>query len=42
LATALGAQVTAYHPGSLLQPVYGSDPIGVVFFIRLRPVGSGE
>lgn len=39
-ATALGAQVTAYTPGSLLQPVYGTDPIGVVVSLRLRPMGS--
>jgi hypothetical protein len=40
LATALGAQVTAYTPGAILRPVYGSDPIGVVVFLRLRPFGS--
>ena len=38
-ATALGAQVTAYAPGVKLQPAYGSDPVGVVVFLRLRPVG---
>jgi hypothetical protein len=37
LVTALGAQVTAYTPGSILQTVYGSDPMGVVIFLRLRP-----
>jgi hypothetical protein len=37
LATALGAQVTAYIPGSILQPVYGIDPMGVVIFLRIRP-----
>lgn len=37
--TALGAQVTAYTPGSRLEPVYGSDPMGVVVFLRIRPVG---
>jgi hypothetical protein len=37
LATALGAQVTAYTPGSILQPVYGTDPMGVVIFVRMRP-----
>jgi hypothetical protein len=37
LATALGAQVTAYHTPALLQPVYGTDPVGVTFFLRLRP-----
>jgi hypothetical protein len=42
LATALGAQVTAYHAGPLLEPVYGSDPMGAVFFLRLRPAASRE
>ena len=37
LATALGAQVTAYKPGSILKTVYGSDPMGIVVFLRLRP-----
>jgi hypothetical protein len=39
LSTALGAQVTAYTPGARLQPVYGTDPIGVVVFLRIRPTG---
>jgi len=42
LATALGAQITAYTPGSRLQPVYGTDPVGVVVFLRLRPAGGGQ
>jgi len=37
--TALGAQVTAYTPGSRLEPIYGSDPMGVVVFLRIRPSG---
>ncbi len=41
LATALGAQVTVYSAGRSLQPVYGSHPVGVAVFIRLRPF-SGE
>jgi hypothetical protein len=40
LATALGAQVTAYTVGSRLEPVYGSDPMGVVVFLRIRPFGK--
>ncbi len=40
LATALGAQVTAYVPGPRLDPLYGTDPVGVVVFLRLRPVGQ--
>ena len=38
--TAIGAQTTVYAPGSRLQPVYGSDPMGVAIFIRLRPFGK--
>ncbi|MFZ0632780.1 MAG: hypothetical protein WA399_19635 [Acidobacteriaceae bacterium] len=37
--TALGAQVTAYTVGSRLEPVYGSDPMGAVVFLRVRPRG---
>jgi hypothetical protein len=36
-STALGAQVTADTVGSRLEPAYGSDPVGVVFFLRIRP-----
>ncbi|MGB9146991.1 MAG: hypothetical protein WCC14_14285 [Acidobacteriaceae bacterium] len=36
LETALGAQVTVYAPGTMLRPVYGSDPMGVVVFLRFR------
>jgi len=42
LGAALGAQVTAYTPGARLQPVYGTDPIGVVMFLRLRPLGKHD
>jgi hypothetical protein len=37
--TALGAQVTVYQPGAKLDPVYGTDPMGVVVFLRVRPAG---
>lgn len=37
LSSAIGAQVTAYGVGKPLQPIYGSDPIGVSVFVRLRP-----
>ncbi len=40
--TALGAQVTAYADSTKLQPVYGTDPLGVVVFLRVRPVGRGQ
>lgn len=36
-STALGAQLTGYTVGSRLKPVYGSDPVGVVVFLRIRP-----
>jgi hypothetical protein len=42
LATAIGAQVTAYTVGSRLEPVYGSDPIGMVVFLRVRPFGKSR
>jgi hypothetical protein len=42
LRTALGAEVTAYSVGSRLRPVYGSDPVGVVAFLRFRVVGKGQ
>jgi hypothetical protein len=37
LAAAFGAQVTAYGVPSALRTVYGSDPVGVAVFLRLRP-----
>ncbi|MFT4114288.1 MAG: hypothetical protein QM649_16095 [Silvibacterium sp.] len=42
MRTALGAQVTAYTVGSRLEPIYGSDPMGVVVFLRLRPFGKAD
>jgi hypothetical protein len=40
LASAFGAQVTAYTVGSRLEPIYGSDPVGVTVFLRLRPISE--
>ena len=37
LSSALGAQVTTYGVGRPLQPIYGTDPIGVSVFLRMRP-----
>ena len=37
LASAVGSQFTVYGVGAPLQPIYGSDPIGVNIFVRLRP-----
>ncbi|HLW79868.1 MAG TPA: hypothetical protein VKU44_09755 [Terriglobia bacterium] len=39
LRTALGAQVTLYGTPASLDPVYGAHPLGVVLFLRVRPVG---
>jgi hypothetical protein len=41
VATALGAQVTAYGVGERLKPIYGSRPAGVAVLVRIRPF-SGE
>ena len=37
VASALGAQITAYRVADVLKPIYGSDPMGVVIFVRFRP-----
>jgi len=37
LASALGAQFTAYGVASVLQPFYGRHPFGLVLFARFRP-----
>jgi hypothetical protein len=36
LSTAIGAQLTTFGVGRPLQPIYGTDPIGVQIFIRVR------
>ena len=41
LSTAVGAQVTVYGVGKPLQAIYGSDPVGVSVFVRVRP-GAGN
>jgi hypothetical protein len=38
--SAIGAQVTVYGVGKPLQPIYGTDPVGVNVFVRLRPVAK--
>lgn len=40
LASALGAQVTTYGVGDAFKPIYGSHPVGVAIFVRLRPVSA--
>jgi hypothetical protein len=37
VASAIGAQVTAYGVGDRLKPIYGSRPAGVAVFVRFRP-----
>ena len=37
LETALGAQVTLYSTPERLTALYGSHPVGVVVFLRIRP-----
>jgi hypothetical protein len=37
LASAIGSQFTVYGVGAPLKPIYGSAPIGVNVFVRLRP-----
>lgn len=37
LSTALGGQVTWYGVADVLKPIYGSHPIGVAIFMRVRP-----
>jgi hypothetical protein len=41
LASAIGAQFTAYSVPALLQPTYGAHPFAVAMFFRFRPY-SGE
>jgi hypothetical protein len=40
VASAIGAQVTLYGVGKPLQGIYGTDPIGVNMFVRLRVAGK--
>ncbi len=42
IASAIGAQVTAYRAGKPLQPIYGTDPAGINVFIRLRPFPNNQ
>jgi len=36
LSTAVGGQVTLYGVPDTLKPTYGSNPVGVILFVRLR------
>ena len=42
LRTALGAQVTTYGVPKILQADYGTHPVGVYVFVRLRPYSGDE
>lgn len=42
VSTAIGAQMIIYSVGRPLQSIYGTDPIGVSFFIWLRPGSSNK
>jgi hypothetical protein len=42
VATALGAQVTAYGVANALKPIYGSRPVGVAVFLRIRPFSGND
>ncbi len=42
LASAIGAQVTTYGVGKPLQGIYGTDPVGVTMFVRLRPFSGKD
>ena len=40
LASAIGAQVTTYGVPNILRTVYGTRPVGIAIFVRLRPSGA--
>ena len=42
VASAIGAPVTACGVGKPLQPIYGTDPVGINIFIRLRPFSKNQ
>ncbi len=42
IATAIGAQVTLYGVGENLKVVYGSRPMGVALFLRVRPFSGTQ
>ncbi|MGB2603405.1 MAG: hypothetical protein WBC78_07410 [Candidatus Sulfotelmatobacter sp.] len=42
VASAFGGQFTTYSAPDALKPIYGSHPVGVAVFLRLRPVPRGN
>lgn len=42
VSSAVGAQISMYGVGAPLKPIYGSDPVGVSIFVRLRPASHSR
>lgn len=42
IASAIGGQFTTYGVPDSLKPIYGSHPVGVAVFLRLRPVPARD
>ncbi len=42
LATAIGAQVTTFTVGRPLQGLYGTNPVSVSIFLRIRPISKDD
>jgi hypothetical protein len=42
ISSAIGTQFTAFGVGRPLQPIYGSNPVAVSVFVRLRPASKSD
>jgi hypothetical protein len=42
IASAVGAQFSAYGEADVLKPIYGSHPIGVALLVRFRPFSGND
>jgi hypothetical protein len=42
VASAIGAQVSVYGVGKPLEGIYGTDPVGINVFVRLRPFSGKD
>ncbi len=42
LRSAIGGQVTIYRVPGSLRPIYGSNPVGLTVFVRIRPFSGVE
>jgi hypothetical protein len=40
IASAIGVQFTTYGVPDVLKPIYGSHPVGLALFVRLRPISG--